>query len=506
MGNQPILAVKNINKRFGGIQALKDISVKFEKGTVHALIGENGAGKSTLGKIIGGALHPDSGKIIVNGENVSYRSPREALLDGIALISQETTLVPKRSVIENVYLGVENNKFGFVIHREIRKRFDELVSQTGIVISPDINVFELSIAEQKKVEILRAVARNARIVVMDEPTASLGANEVKKLLELVVKLKSTGATIIYISHFLEEVMSVADTVTVLRNGELVKTSPVSAETKESLIEAMVGKYFAVKFPEKKYPDPNAPVILSVEGLTSPGIFKDISFQVRKGEILGFAGLVGSGRSEIVRAIFGADPWEKGTIKIKDKTINPRSPIQAINAGIALLPESRKLQGLVLKLPVLENVSLPHLREISFGPFIKSDEEKKKAVDILKELDVRPLNPLLESKLLSGGNQQKVLFAKWLFKKPDIFIADEPTAGIDIGAKHEIYKLIKRLADEGMAVILISSDLDEVIGLSHRVIAISRGRIVKTFSGDEIREDRIMHAIFDVENNSYEIMK
>jgi simple sugar transport system ATP-binding protein/ribose transport system ATP-binding protein len=503
MSNQPVLVVKNINKRFGGIQALKDISVTIKKGTVHALVGENGAGKSTLGKIIGGALHPDSGRVIINGKSVSYRSPREALADGISLISQEIALVPKRTVIENVYLGAENNRFGFVINKEIRNSFNQLIAQTGIMISPDVYVSELSIAEQKKVEILRAIARNASIIVMDEPTASLSANEVEKLLALIVKLKSAGKTIIYVSHFLEEVLSIADTVTVLRNGQCVKTSLVSNETKESLIEAMVGKYFSVKFPEKKYPDNNAPVILSVEGLTRPGVFKNISFKVRKGEILGFAGLVGSGRSEIVRAIFGADPWEKGTVKIKGDIVNPHNPIQAIKAGIALLPESRKLQGLVLKLPILHNVSLPHLKEVSFGPFIKSYTEKGRAVNILKELDVRPLAPFIETKLLSGGNQQKVLFAKWLFKKPDIFIADEPTAGIDVGAKHEIYKLIKRLADEGMAVILISSDLNEVIGLSHRVIAISRGKIVETFSGDEIREEKIMHAIFDVENNCAE---
>ncbi|MEW6048548.1 MAG: sugar ABC transporter ATP-binding protein [Bacillota bacterium] len=495
MGDQPIVTLRAVSKRFGGVEALKDVSLAIERGTIHALVGENGAGKSTLGKIIGGVYRPDSGQVLVEGRPVAYGSPRDALADGIALISQEVTLVPQRTVMENVFLGIESVRRGFVQEREMRRRYEDLVATSGLYIPPDALVFSLRVAEQKKVEILRAVARNARVIIMDEPTAALSAEETQKLFALVRRLKAAGTTIIYVSHFLQEVLSLADRVTVLRNGQCIRTSPVADETLESLVEAMLGRYVALGFPDKVYPPEEAPVVLSVEGLTREGVFSDITFHVREGEIVGLAGLVGSGRSEIARAIFGADVRTAGIVRVRGRPVNPRSPREAIRAGIAMLPESRKLQGLILKLPVGWNVSLPHLGLVARGPFVRPLVEHHQVEQLLAELDVRPRDPRVEARSLSGGNQQKVLFAKWLFGRPDVLIADEPTAGVDVGAKRAIYRLIHSLAARGMAVVLISSDLGEVLGLAHRVLALRRGRIVGEFTGATAAEDRVMRAIF-----------
>ncbi|MDI6894511.1 MAG: sugar ABC transporter ATP-binding protein [Bacillota bacterium] len=495
MGNQPIAILRSISKRFDGVEALRDVSLAIERGTIHALVGENGAGKSTLGKIMGGVYRPDSGQILVEGRPVAYGSPRDALADGIALISQEVALVSQRTVLDNVFLGIESIRRGFVQNGEMRKRYEQLTTHSGLYIPPDALVSSLRLAEQKKVEILRAVARDARLIIMDEPTAALSAEETQRLFSLIRRLKAIGTTIVYVSHFLEEVLSLADTVTVLRNGQCIRTSPVSQETPESLVESMLGRYVSLGFPEKIYPAARAPVALSVNGLDRNGAFADISFEIRAGEIVGLAGLVGSGRSEVARAIFGADRRTAGTIRVRGKVVNPRSPREAIEAGIALLPESRKLQGLILKLPVGHNVSLPYLRQVAWGPFVRSHIEHRRVGQLLSELDVRPADPRVEARSLSGGNQQKVLFAKWLFGQPYVLIADEPTAGVDVGAKRAIYRLIHSLGREGVAVLLISSDLAEVLGLAHRVLAMRRGRIVGEFSGSELTQDGVMHAIF-----------
>lgn len=498
MQNQTIVTLKAISKVFDGVQALKDVSLSVERGSIHALVGENGAGKSTLGKIISGVYRPDSGQVIVERRPVVYGSPRDALADGIALISQEVALVPQRTVIENVLLGIESNWYGFVREDEMRRRYEELTARSGFHIPPDTVVSSLRIAEQKKVEVLRALARKARLIVMDEPTAALSAEETQKLCALIRGLKAVGTTIIYVSHFLEEVLSLVDTVTVLRNGQLIKTSPVSAETPETLVEAMLGRSISLGFPEKIQPLPNAPVVLSVEGLSRRGVFEDISFRIRAGEIVGLAGLVGSGRSEVARTIFGADRRTAGVIRLCGEMAGIHSPRKAVEAGIALLPESRKLQGLILKHSAGHNVTLPHLRQVALGPLVRAQTEYRQTKALLEQLDVRPPDPRVRVGGLSGGNQQKVLFAKWLFRQPIVFIADEPTAGVDVGAKRGIYQLIHELASEGMAVLLISSDLTEVMGLAHRVLAMRRGRIVSELKGSEMSEDRIMHAIFATE--------
>ncbi|WP_424659537.1 sugar ABC transporter ATP-binding protein [Desulfofundulus sp.] len=487
--------MKNINKRFYGIKALSDISLSVMRGTIHGLVGENGAGKSTLAKIISGVISPDDGIVLYNGVPVNYKSPHDALQNGIIMISQEVTLVPQRTVIENVFLGMERNRFGLIWENQMRKRFTELISISGFNLSPDIPVRNLSIADQKKVEILKAIARDAQLIIMDEPTAMLSSEETIKLLKIVRELKEAGRTIIYISHFLKEVLSLSDNITVLRNGRVIKTAPAFSETEDSLIKAMIGKEIVNVFPEKTMPSRNAPVVLSVEGLSSKRKFKDVTFSIRAGEILGIAGLVGSGRSEVARAIFGADSVDQGTVKIYGKKVEIRHPGDAIRAGIALLPESRKLQGLIMGLNVAHNVTLPHLGRVSTLSYIKRNYERTQVQELLEELDVRPRNPGIKIANLSGGNQQKVLFAKWLFNRPRVLIADEPTSGVDIGAKQAIYQLIVQLAKAGMAVLLISSELEEVLGLADRVIAMRLGRIVAEFDKPPFSKDDVMYAIF-----------
>ena len=499
MDNQAIVSLRSINKRFDGIEALREINLEITRGTIHALVGENGAGKSTLGKIMAGVYRPDSGQILVDGKPVIFASPRDALSKGIAMISQEVALAPKRTVIDNVFLGIESTSIGIINDHAIQKRYKTLTEYSGLFIPPDTLVSSLRIADQKKVEVLRAVAQNARLIVMDEPTSALTPKETEILYSLIKGLKAIGKTIIFVSHFLEEVLLLADTVTVLQNGSLIKTSPVAGETPESLVKSMLGRYISLSYPQKTYPDTtNSHVVLSVKNLTRVGFFEDISFQIRAGEIVGLAGLAGSGRSEVCRAIFGADKLTTGTIKLDGNKIQVTSPREAVKAGIALLPESRKLQGLIMNFTVANNISLPHLSKVALGPLVRSKIEKNKCAELLTKLDVRPPNPEVKVGSLSGGNQQKVLFAKWLFHKPKVFIADEPTAGVDVGAKRSIYLLLHELAREGFAVLLVSSVLEEILGLSHRVLAMHKGRLVAEIKHpDELTADRVMRSIFDI---------
>lgn len=500
MPEKPIIALTSISKKFDGVQALDDITLDIYPGTVHALVGENGAGKSTLGKIVAGIYYPDRGQIKVDGVNFSFNSPRDALAMGIAMISQEVALVPKSSVIDNVFLGIESIRYRLVQEKTLQERYKKLTEETGIFIPPDIKVESLRIADQKKVEVLRAVAQEARLIVMDEPTASLSSVEAETLYALINGLRDIGTTIIYVSHFLEEVILLANTVTVLRNGKLIKTSSVHEETPESLVSAMLGGYVSVGFPEKQCPETESPVVLSVEKLSHGNIYKNISFEIRAGEIVGLAGLAGSGRTEICRGIFGADKITSGTIKINNEIVNVQSPFHAVKAGIALLPESRKLEGLIMKFSKGHNITLPHLAHIANGPIIKTKKEQEMSQSLMTDLDVRPADPKGSVGSLSGGNQQKVLFAKWLFREPKVFIADEPTAGVDVGAKRAIYQLIHKLASEGMAVLLVSSDLSEILGLAHRVLAIRKGEIVMECLQCDITEDTVMHAIFATEKD------
>jgi rhamnose transport system ATP-binding protein len=489
--------VKGLGKRFGGVQALEGIALAVERTTIHALVGENGAGKSTLGKIVAGVHRPDEGGLWVDGRRVSYRSPREALADGVTMISQDPTLVPLRSVIENVFLGIEENHAGTLDNRRMRRRYEALAEEAGFELPPNASVGTLGVAEQQKVEILRSVARDARLIVMDEPTAALTFDEAELLFAIVRRLRDRGTTILYISHFLSQVLELVDTVTVLRDGRLVRTAPAGEETPESLVSAMLGRSMELTFPDKESPPADSPIVFSVRGLERPPVVYGVSFDIRQGEILGLAGLIGSGRTEVARAIFGADKGS-GEVAVEGKPVRIRSPRDAIRKGIAMLPEDRKYQGLLMQRSIVENVALPHLDAVSVAGVVAPRRERRTVGDLIRRLDVRTTSAGAKVATLSGGNQQKVLFAKWLFRRPQVLLADEPTRGVDVGAKRGIYELIHSLAREGMAVLLISSEHEEVLGLAHRVLVMRGGRVVAELDSKTMSEDAIVRAAFATE--------
>jgi len=490
--------LRRIAKRFGGVRALSEVDLRIARNSIHALVGENGAGKSTLGKILAGVERADDGELLVDGRSVAYRSPRDALLDGITIITQEPTLVPHRSVLENVFLGVESTAVGVVDERRNARRFAQLVAETGIELPPRRLARSLRVADQQKVEILRAIVRDARLIVMDEPTSALTLDESDRLFELVRRLQGFGTTIVYVSHFLAEVLQVADTVTVLRDGRVVRTAPAAEETPQRLVSAMLGRSVELTFPEKEPPAPDAPVVLSARGLSRPPAIQDVSLEIRAGEIVGLAGLVGSGRSEVARAIFGADRLDAGTVELDGKPLRLRSPRAAIRRGIVMLPEDRKTQGLLMLRSILDNVTLPHLDTVSTAGVVSSRAERRDAGRLVDSLDVRTRSKTARVSTLSGGNQQKVLFARWLFRTPKLFIADEPTRGVDVGAKLAIYDLLHGLAKKGIAVLLISSEHEELLGLAHRVLVMRAGHVVAEFDGGTMSEDAVLHAAFATE--------
>ncbi len=484
----------SIGKRYSGTRALDDVSVEVAGGSVHALVGANGAGKSTLGKIIGGVIRPDDGQLFVDGRPVRYASPRDARVDGITTIAQELSPVPHLSVIENIYLGIEPRRSGMVQRRQMRKQYEELVSQWGFELDGNAKVGPLRTADKQKVEILRAVACDARLIVMDEPTSSLTSVETTTLHRMIRSLCESGRTIVYVSHFLDEVLDLADTVTVLRSGRLVRTAPAAEETEESLVAGMFGVAAAAEHFEKPQGS-TARVILEVSGLRRKGVLSDISLQIRAGEIVGLAGLVGSGRSELARAIAGADPIDAGTIVVDGTARRIRSPADAMAAGMAFLPESRKDDGLFMELSMAANTTFADLPSVAsrFG-VVRRSLERSKASVVLNSLSVEPPVPSLRVANLSGGNQQKVLFARWLFRSPRVLILDEPTRGVDVAARAAIHRLINNLAENGTAVLLISSEIEEVLGLAHRVLVMRRGSITREFGADPPME-AVMEAAF-----------
>jgi simple sugar transport system ATP-binding protein/ribose transport system ATP-binding protein len=494
------IEARGISKRFQAVQALEDVSVVVRRGEIHALVGENGAGKSTLGKIISGIVRPDAGTLLVRGRAVSYADPHAALKDGITSISQEISLLRRQSVVDNVLLGQESVRAGLLNRRAMLRRFEELQVQTGFTLPPNARVGDLRAADQKKVEVMQALARNAELIIMDEPTAMLPDDETVVFLQMVRQLREMGRTIIYISHFLQEVLDLADTVTVMRNGQTVRSAPTSAESPDSLVTAMLGKSIAAMYPAKVMPAPDAPVVYAVRGLTT-AFLAPVDLAIRAGEIVGLAGLVGSGRSRLARTLFGAEPMISGEIVLNGQPIRIRSTANAIKAGIYMLPESRKEQGLLLKQPARQNVSLPHLAGLArFGGLLNVRRESQTVIDIMQALNVQPHAPNQRISRFSGGNQQKALFGKWLLERPLVFIIDEPTRGIDVGAKQAIYQLIVELAQGGMAILLISSEIEEILGLAHRVLVMRLGQIVAeiTSKDGELDQAAIIRAAFGAE--------
>ena len=484
---------RHITKRYGAAVALDDVSVTIEPGTVHALVGENGAGKSTLGKVIAGAVAPNAGEIVVDGEPVRYRSPRDAIRLGIAIIDQELAMVPTMSVLDNVFLGSELGSAGLLDRGAQRRHFAELAPRLALGVDPDVKVAGLRVADQQKIEIMRALVRAARLIVMDEPTAALTRDEGERLLDITRELAAAGVTIEFVSHRLDDVLRLCDTITVLKDGRHVHTVPADTQSHDSLVTAMIGRSLDLQFPTKTPPPSGAPVVLRVSELSRQGAFSDVALDIRAGEIVGLAGLVGSGRSEIARAIFGADP-STGAGSLDGAELRVRTPRGRIKRGVAMLPESRKDQGLVMMRPVNENTTMAHLHAIAGRFGLSRPLERRVVGEAMARVDVRAASQTMPVRALSGGNQQKVSLAKWLVDTPRVLLADEPTRGIDVGAKRGIYEMLHRLAGEGMGVLLISSEIEEVLGLAHRILVVRDGRIVAEFDGDA-DEATVMRAAF-----------
>ncbi len=488
------LELQSVSKHFGGVRALDDVSLAVARGTVHAIVGENGAGKSTLGRIVAGVLSAEGGRMLLDGAPASFRSPREALDHGVAAIAQEPSLVPQLTVAENVYLGSEPRRHGFIRRRALRTAYVDLAAGAGFDLPGHARAGTLRTAEQQKAEILRALSRDARIIVMDEPSAALSAPETAQLHDVIRALARRETTILLISHFLREVLELADSVTVLRDGKVVRTSAASDETEASLVEAMLGRPLTMTFPAQSPPKPDAPVALAVRDLHAAGV-AGASFEVRAGEIVGVAGLVGAGRTELARAIFGANRIQRGGAQLAARVQLGKSPRRSLDAGVAMVPESRKDQGLVFGRSVVENVTLAQLADLSRLGVVRRRAERRSAGRILDRCEVRAPSYSAPVGTLSGGNQQKVLFARMLLGEPRVLLADEPTRGVDVGAKLAIYELLVSLAESGMAIVLISSELEEILGLAHRVLVMRSGRLVADLTGEAMTESAILEAAF-----------
>jgi ribose transport system ATP-binding protein len=490
----PLLRMAGIAKTFPGVRALDGVSFEVNAGEVHALVGENGAGKSTLMKILAGAQPADSGEIVVDGNPVAIDGPRTAERLGIGMIYQEFNLVPDLGVIENIVLGVEPRKGPFFLDRAAAgHEAADVLGELGIALPLDRPARRLSVAEQQLTEIAKCLVRHARLIVMDEPTAALTEREIEALFGLIRKLKSQGVAFVYISHRLEELPRIADRITVLRDGKAVGTLLAAETSQDEVIRLMVGRSLEAHFPELPPVAPDAPVVLEVHGLASAsGVpVHDVAFQVRAGEIVGLAGLVGAGRTEIVRAVAGADVPTGGDIRIDGRRVVVRSPRSAIRAGIALITEDRKAQGLVLGMTVRENTTLAHLGQFVRGLFVKTPLETETTNAEIAELRIRTPSGEQTVRNLSGGNQQKVVLAKWLIGHARVFLFDEPTRGIDVGAKAEIYALMVQLLKQGAAIVMVSSELPEVLGMSHRVLVVRDGTIRREFQRAEATPDGVI---------------
>lgn len=490
----PLVVVDGVSKRFGGVPSLSGISLTIHSGSVHSLIGENGAGKSTLGKIISGVLSPDEGEIRVDGLRVAMRSPRDALSLGIVTIAQELAIVPGLSAAENVFLGVEPRR-GLAIRRsELRSRYLKLAQRLNFRISPDVLVGSLSTAGQQQVEIMRALARNARLVIMDEPTAALSGDEVEALHDIVRTLATEGKSVLLISHFLNEVLALSDTITTLRDGHLVRTVASRDATEDSLIEGMLGRSLDAAFPAKDPPSQPGRVVLAIKNLVAPKV-AGITFELRAGEILGIAGLVGAGRSELAHAIYQHVRRQGGEVELDNESLHSRSPTTALRRGLALIPESRKDMGLLLGRSLKENVSISSLASVSHFGWISHHAERKRVSRMMERVGVRAASVSMLAASLSGGNQQKLLFARTLMCEPKVLLADEPTRGVDVGSKRAIYDLLVELANSGMGVLVISSELEEILGLAHRVLVMKSGKVVCELSGEKMNQKMILDAAF-----------
>jgi ribose transport system ATP-binding protein len=484
---EPVVRLRRISKEFPGVKAVDRVDLEILPGAVHALAGENGAGKSTLMKILSQVERPTEGEVEISGEKVVFRGPGYAQSLGVAMVYQEFALAPHLSVAENLFLGREPTRAGFVNRRKEKEKTRELLGRVGLEIDPGRLVSSLTVAEQQRVEIAKALAIEAKVLILDEPTATLAEKEIEGLFEVIQDLASRGIAILYISHRLDEIFRIADRVTVMRDGKVVDTVPTSELDEEKLVRLMVGREVG-----NLYPKPESEigeVILRVSGISRGTVLQDCSFEVRSGEILGFAGLVGAGRTELARAVFGADPVDSGAVELEGEEVRIKDPQTAIEAGIGYLTEDRKGEGLALQLGVAQNITLAHV-PVRAG-FLDLGAERRTARRRRDELNIRTPSIRRRVQVLSGGNQQKVVVAKWLETRAKVLFFDEPARGIDVGAKAEMFGLIGDLAEEGRAIVLISSYLPELLNMCDRILVMREGRVAGTISREEFSEERII---------------
>ncbi len=490
-----LLRMEGISKAFSGVPALGNVRLGVKGGEVHALMGENGAGKSTLMKILSGIVSKDHGEIFLAGERVEIKSPKGALDLGISMIHQELNPVRAMTVAENIFLGKEPcYSFTGVVNRKKQREMTlELFQEMDITLDPDKKMSALSVAEMQLVEIVKAVSYRSRVIIMDEPTSAITGREVNKLFEIIRGLKSKGIAIIYISHKMDEIFRISDTITVLRDGQYIETRPATQLDHDTLVKLMVGRKISEMFP-KRTTAIKEELVFEVDGLAKRGLFENISFKVRKGEVFGIAGLMGAGRSEVMETVFGLRRADAGAVKVHGREVQIQSPADGIRHGIAFITEDRQMKGLNLKASVRDNITLVDLKNFSLlGQLLQSKKENSAADAHIEKLRIKTRHRNQIVRTLSGGNQQKVVLAKWLLTEPQIIILDEPTRGIDIGAKAEIYKIIAQLTEQGATVIMISSELEEILGLCDRVIVLCHGKITAEFPRAEFNQENIIKA-------------
>jgi len=495
--NELLVSLKNITKIYGTHKVLDNISFDLRKGEIHCLVGENGAGKSTLIKILSGAISPESGEVYISGQKVPFMTPRKAIELGISTVYQDAELVESLTVADNIFLGDEQSaSIPFVVDKNAQfKKAQEIIDTLHMNLPVDALVEDLSVSQKQMLEIVKALYRDSKIIIMDEPTSSLGLEEKKALVNIIRNLKQRGIGIIYISHYLEEIFMIGDRVTILKDGKLVNTYEVAAVDMETVIRGMVGREASAFYHRKKIP--LGPIQVEVQNLSKKGVIHPVSFEVRKGEILGIGGLVGSGRSELVGLIFGIQQPDSGKVIIKGKEVTIQNPRDAIRAGIGLITEDRRKLGLFTGRNLVENISLVH-NDVFKGFIIDRNEEKDLSNQMVNELSIATsdINQLVEE--LSGGNQQKVVIARWLLDDAILCIFDEPTKGVDIGAKQQIYELMLELAEKGKSIIMVSSDMPELLSLSDRIIVMREGRIVEILDNHQIKEENLIKKFMGVE--------
>lgn len=490
MGEQFAISLHNITKSFPGVKALDQVSFDVRYGTVHSIVGENGAGKSTLMKIINGMHRADHGEIYVNGQKQEITSPSVARSLGVSMIFQELVYVPNLTVAENLCLGrPPKNKAGLVDWKTMRRQAQEILDKEQIHAKPTTMMYQVPISDIQMLEIVKATYHNAKIIIMDEPTSSLTQHESMRLFDKIKRLRAEGCAIIYISHKMEEVFQLSDYVTIMRDGKSIKTAPISEFTERDVISMMVGREVDDIYPQRE--ESLGQDVLRVENLCSGKVFQDVSFHVRAGEIVGFAGLVGAGRTEIVRAVCGMDRFDSGTVEVDGKKIKPNSIQAAIQSGLVMASEDRRKYGIIGTRSIKENISLPNLHKLSSGGFIHLRQEREKVSVYFDRLRIKANSMHTATYTLSGGNQQKVVLAKWLMAKPKVLVLDEPTRGIDVGAKYEIYEIMNEMVQQGMGVVMISSELPELLGMCKRVYVVAEGRIVGELQGKDLTQETVM---------------